>query len=487
MEDLKKQTASQPFSAFSPEKYIKNLTGDNNTQFQEFIQAEKATDAIIAKAWLMYVNYEFVYNHSNRKWYFWNSRYWQEDSTKIRIVRLLDFSLSLKEFALCTDDRALQNKLLDSAIKLENTKSWDGVFEAATVLNGKSSEHFNNAQNNLISLNNGIYDLTTQQIKPFNKTDYLTTTLSYDFDQEAVCPIWLNFINDTFAGNQSLIEFIQKAVGYTLTSEVSEQKLFFLYGNGSNGKSVFSEILISLLGSYAIKLPLVSLIYNKNNSDISQRETIRLKGKRLAISNEIEEGVRLSESLIKDLTGGDTVTGKALYQPTLEFKPTHKLWVYGNHKPAIRGTDNGIWRRIVLIPFSVTVRDEKKDPDLVKKLTNELPGILNWALIGMQKWKANGLNPLPEAIIEATADYKSEMDIVGNFLKDCCEENAVDVKCSQKELYSRFQQWQKETDETGQMTSKMLTMKLNEKGIKSYRGSKNLLFWLNLKLLEIRG
>jgi putative DNA primase/helicase len=165
----------------------------------------------------------------------------------------------------------------------------------------------------------------------------------------------------------------------------------------------------------------------------------RLPGVRMAVANEVSAGRRLDEATVKDLTGDDTITARFMRQEFFDFRPTHKLFLYGNYKPVVRGTDNGIWRRIKLIPFTQTIPDAERDPDLKAKLTAELPGILNWALAGCVAWQREGLTE-PMAVKNATADYRSEMDVVGQFLDECTE-TGRGKKTKAADLYGAYQHW----------------------------------------------
>ncbi len=170
-------------------------------------------------------------------------------------------------------------------------------------------------------------------------------------------------------GDSELIAFLQSAVGYTLTGTTSEQCLFFLFGTGQNGKGVFTETLKRLLGDYGQTAPETLFTRDKNNS--ATNDVARLAGARMAVASELDEGAAFAESRIKSLTGGDTITARFLHREFFDFPPTHKFWISGNHKPTVKGTDYGIWRRIRLIPFTVRISDEEKDPDLVGKLADE--------------------------------------------------------------------------------------------------------------------
>jgi putative DNA primase/helicase len=240
------------------------------------------------------------------------------------------------------------------------------------------------------------------------------------------------------AGNIELISFIRRAVGYSLTASINEQVLFFLYGTGQNGKSTFAETLKHLFGSYMIKATTALYTLNRNGSE-PLPEIARLVGKRLVTGSETEEGAKLAESRVKDITGGDTLTGRELYCPAFNFLPTHKLWIYGNHRPDVRGNDYGIWRRIKLIPFEVQIPDEEKDPKLLEKLLEELPGILDWAIEGCLEWQKNGLGT-PQTVIDATAEYREKEDEIGEFLAQTCYQGG---KVERTALYSQYLDWAK--------------------------------------------
>ena len=190
--------------------------------------------------------------------------------------------------------------------------------------------------------------------------------------------------------------FLQVAIGYSLTGLTDEHVLFFLYGLGSNGKTTFLKALRMLFGEYATKTDIEALLAGFANRNTATPYIAALKGIRLAISTEIPEGRRLNESVVKDLTGSDEVTGRYLFSNPFEFEPTHKLWIAGNYKPKIRGNDLGIWRRVRVIPFTVTIKSPRKMSDILAELRAELPGILNWAVLGAIFWHNEGLiSPRP--------------------------------------------------------------------------------------------
>jgi putative DNA primase/helicase len=213
--------------------------------------------------------------------------------------------------------------------------------------------------------------------------------------------------------NKELVNFLQRVIGYCLTGETVEQCFFLLYGPGANGKSTFLEMAHDLLDGYARKTEFSTLLAKERDS--VRNDLAALHGARLVSSVEPERGRRLNESLIKELTGGDKITARFLHKEFFEFHPEFKLLLAANHKPEIRGVDEGIWRRVHLIPFEVVIPQEKRDKNLLGKLKSELPGILNWALAGCREWQKTGLCA-PAEVIAATAGYREEMDFIGDFV-----------------------------------------------------------------------
>ncbi|MEN6370419.1 MAG: phage/plasmid primase, P4 family [Armatimonadota bacterium] len=269
---------------------------------------------------------------------------------------------------------------------------------------------------NLLAVKNGILDLRTGELLEPHRENLITKQVPVTYDPEAKCPEFSTFL-ETVVPDEEARQFIQTAVGYSLTGITLEQCLFFLYGEGRNGKSTFIETISSLLGDYSAKTRSETLMI-KRNGDVSD-DIAALRGARLVTVSEISDGQRLNEGRMKDITGGDRISARFLYGKWFEFNVGFKLWFYGNHKPTIKGKDEGIWRRIRLIPFTVQIPEDKCDKNLKEKLYNELPGILNWALEGLRRWHKEGFKT-PKAVASATKEYKAGEDSLSNFMEDCC-------------------------------------------------------------------
>ena len=332
----------------------------------------------------------------------------------------------------------------------------------------------------LLNCPNGTLDLQTGRLLKHDRADLLTKRIEVKYDSNAECPRWLAFLNRIMDGDQELILFLQRAVGYTLTGGVAEQCLFFMLGTGRNGKSTFIETLLALLGDYGQKAPTEMLMFKGNGGGIPN-DLARLPGARLVVAAEVEQGRRLAESTVKDLTGGDTITARFLRQEFFDFTPTHKVWMYGNHKPVIKGTDEGIWRRIHLIPFAVQIPVSEQDPNLKAKLAEELPGILAWAVRGCLDWQKHGLS-VPESVKEATADYRAEMDVVSAFIEECCT-TGQNHYAKWKELYAAYTDWCNVNGERAE-SGKRFGNTLTERGYKADNGTGNVAIRWGLGLKE---
>ena len=324
-----------------------------------------------------------------------------------------------------------------------------------------------NANPWLFNCQNGTVDLRTGTLRPHDPTDLITFLSPVAFDAAATCPTWLRFLAEVFAEDLDMVAFIQRAVGWSLTGVVKERALFFLYGDtGKNGKTTMVETIMKLVGNcgessygYGRKVGADTFMKSRNSED-NQRKAATLAGPRFVCTSEVDEEHRLNEQLIKDITGGDTLEGRRLYQEAFTFKPQFKPWMYGNHKPEIRGTDDAIWSRVRLVPFEVSFKG-REDLELADKLEAELSGIFNWAIQGCLDWQRHGLQP-PAKVKAATQAYRDEMDVFGPFIAECCviHRNA-EVRAN--ELWNAYKAWCAENGVKEQSQHK-LGKYLNAKG-----------------------
>ncbi len=312
----------------------------------------------------------------------------------------------------------------------------------------------------LLNCSNGTIDLRTGELKSHDKNDLITKIIPVEYNPEADCPIWVCFLEKIMNWNYDLIPFLQRAIGYSLTGNTSEQCLFLMYGVGANGKSTLLNIISTLLGDYAQTASSDSFLLKKYNT--ISNDVARMQGRRFISAVEAEGERQLAEVLVKQITGEDTISARFLYGEFFEFVPQFKLWLACNHKPVIRGTDHAIWRRIKLVPFNVTIPDEEQDKKLVEKLKNELSGILKWAVQGCLDWQKDGLQT-PDDVKVATKDYRNEMDEIGIFLTERCIINPNE-KANPTDLYNAYKKWCEDTGEKV-LNQRAWGIRLTERGL----------------------
>jgi putative DNA primase/helicase len=319
----------------------------------------------------------------------------------------------------------------------------------------------------LLNVLNGTLDLRTAELRAHRQEELISKLAPVKFDREAECATWWKFLKRIFNRDSDVILFIQKAVGYALTGITRDQCLFFLYGLGANGKSTFLEVIQTMLGDYATQTTSETFMLKRHGSPISN-DVADLRGARFVSAVEIESGRRMAEVLIKQMTGGDKIKARFLYSEHFEFKPEFKIFLAANHKPVIQGTDIAIWRRIRLIPFTVQIPETEQDRELPDKLKAELPGILNWAIEGCINWQDHGLAP-PQAVQDATQNYRQEMDTLADFMAECCI-LAPEASALAAELYKAYTAWAEESGEKKPLSQKSFGTALGERGFERGRG-----------------
>ena len=331
----------------------------------------------------------------------------------------------------------------------------------------------------LLNVLNGTLDLRTGQLREHERKDLITKMAGCEYDPDAECPNWLKFLDRVMAGDQDVIDFLRRAIGYSLTGIVTEHVMFIMWGSGRNGKSTFINTIMALMGEYAQKAaPELLLTKAQDNHPTGSSN---LYGARFAPTIETAEGRRLNETQVKELTGGDTVSTRRMRENYWEFAPVHHLWMATNHRPTISGTDLGIWSRIRMIPFTVMIPPKERDQNLQNKLLAELPGILAWAVRGCLEWQEGGLQA-PTAVQEATKIYQTDMDILGDFIAERCV-IAEGERVAATELYNAYKAWIPETGERV-MTKKQLGQRLQERGFVSVKGAQGRRYWVGLRLAQ---
>lgn len=387
-------------------------------------------------------NLRFCY--AMNAWLVWQRTHWQEDKDGAAERLAKKTVRAIYREASNTEDDAKRKALAHHALRSESKKLIRDMLSLAQSEDGmpvKREDLDTGAW--LLNCNNGTLDLKTGLLRRHERNDLMTKCLATKYNPDAACPQWETFLDTIFAHNTDLIRFVQRALGYALTSDTSEQCFFLMHGTGRNGKSTLLETIQNLMEEYAQSADFKTFLARDNEG--IRNDIARMHGKRFVVAKESDKGKHMAEALMKQLTGEDTVTARFLHQEYFQFKPQFKLFLAANHKPEIKGTDTGIWRRVRLIPFNVTIPEGEIDKSLPKKLADENEGILAWLVRGCLDWQREGLG-VPDEVRNATAAYQEEMDVIARFISEnCVIQKRAEVGATQ--LYKAYVAWCEETGE----------------------------------------
>lgn len=425
------------FQIFIMDDAVKPVKKDKRYSYDDTGNAERLKDKFGS----------FIrYNYTAKNWMYYDGKRWKNDDAG-KMKGLVDKVIAgLKSEKISDSYEGYDNE----EIKKFRTRHWKDSRNHSKKENMlKECQHLLPVHNHnfdsdfkLFNTQNGYLNLDTGELLDHDKNKFFTKISNSEYTDKADCPKWEDFLDDIFLGNQELIKFIQRCAGYSLSGHTSEQVLFVLYGNGRNGKSVFLDIMNEVFGNYATNIRPQAIMANKQKSDASP-EIAKLDGARFVTTTEPNEGDRFDEGLLKQLTGGDKVTARNLYENEFEFIPQLKLWMATNHKPYVRGTDEGIWRRFVIIPFEKQIPKDKVDKDLTKKLKKELPAIMKWCVDGYLEWKKIGLAE-PQSVKEQRDEYRTEMDPIEMFIDECCRRRSETSTIKSSTLFQAYDNWAKE-------------------------------------------
>jgi P4 family phage/plasmid primase-like protien len=362
------------------------------------------------------------YDSARRLWYAWKGSHWAESANAVVTQLAISTVKAMYGEAAKLSDDGRRASLVKHALKSEAVSRIEAMIKLAEsdpAIQCDVSDFDSHAH--LLNVANGVIDLRDGALLPHSREFMLSTCIPVAYDRSAKSPIFERFLRRIFAGDSVLMEYVQRAIGYSLTAETSEHVFFLCYGEGSNGKSTLLETIQGLLGELAGTIRTEALMQHKFTSHGGHNEDIAtLLGKRFASASETEAGHHFAEAALKQLTGGDTITASRKYGRAFSFNPTFKLWITANHRPNIGGMDAGIWRRVREIPFTEHIQKAERDLNLKAKLQAEYEGILAWAVEGAVRWYAEALGSCP-AVERATDAYRSEQDTVANFIAECCE------------------------------------------------------------------
>jgi putative DNA primase/helicase len=398
-------------------------------------------------------------------WLVWDGSRWAVDDTSELQRKAYSTVRGIYAEAASQGDDTKRKAIASHAIKSESRSRIENLLQLAKALVPVQPDDFD--QNPmLLNVANGTIDLSNGGLLPHNREDMITKLMDVHYNQGAKCPEWEKFLDLVTGGDKELQLFLQLGVGYSLTGLTDEHCLFFLYGTGQNGKTTFTETIRRLLGDYSHRTDIEALMQSWSRGQGPSPYIAGMAGARFIVASEIAENRKMNESLIKDLTGGDSLTARFLFGNPFTFEPTHKLWVFGNYKPRISGMDLGLWRRMRVIPFSTTIPEETRRPlsEVMDMFSAEMSGILTWAVTGCLMWQKIGLE-IVEAVKDATAEYHTEQDLVQQFLDEKCEMHS-EYSILKSELYAAWRDWCEDAGEIGarKRSKRWLTRQMTDRG-----------------------
>jgi putative DNA primase/helicase len=423
------------------------------------------------------------YCYGMKDWLVWDGTRWRIDNSG-QMERFIKATAErIRDEATCFDEKsaACQAILAHASKSLEQHKIRAAKDNAASEAAIGIEREALDADPFLLNVANGTIDLRTGELLPHFKGNFITQMAHVSYDPEASYPEWMAFLLEIMDGDEELVEYLQRVVGYALTGDISEQCVFICYGRGANGKSTFIETIHALFGDYSQSTKFSTFT---EKGDHALAILAGFEKTRLVTASETRAEAALAEDLIKEITGGEAITAKALYKMPFTYHPQFKLILSANHRPPIRHQDHGTWRRIRLIPFEVTIPKHQQRRDLPDVLRDELPGILTWAVQGCLAWQqgrqdgGDGLKT-PEVVLHATEEYKNDMDTIADFLRDKFVLDAS-YKVEQKRVFPMYQEWNQANGNRYTMNKRNLNEALIERGF-TLRPSNGKKWYVGLK------
>jgi len=323
----------------------------------------------------------------------------------------------------------------------------------------------------LLACRNGTVDLTTGTLRPANPADLLTRGIDVDYDPDGFSERWVAFLDTIFGRDSALIAYVQRLFGYCLTGIVAEHIVPVITGPGANGKSTFIGVVQDLLGDHAITAP-EGLIIRRDHEPHPERLAV-LRGRRLVVSSELEQRAVLAESVVKMLTGGDTISARELYGRRFNFSPSHKVVLITNHRPRVHGTDHAIWRRLRVVPFVIVIAQADQDPVLRRRLVaDDGSAVLSWLVEGAVAWHRDGLGEV-DVVTAATEDYRQSEDVFGAWMSECTVPVDRGIRIKVGDLWSSWRAWCEQSGERpGRKQTFSLALEDHELELEIYDGNR---------------
>lgn len=428
------------------------------------LQLESHGDIRNARAFTSIALGKFVYVSTRDRWLRWDGERWHlcEKDEHVAKAKAACGEILAAAGKVLGQDQERGKRLVQEAVTSHSLPRIMAMLKLAASEPGMAvTERELDGDPYVLGVTNGVVDLRTGHCL-FNQPEmFITRYCNAAYDEDAKCVRWLQFLDQVFEGDSDTIGSVQRLLGCTLLGLPGEEVLVICYGHGSNGKSVFSNVVHTIMGGYAVTAPPSLLTARKANDNSPRNDIAAIAGARYVSINEMQAGDRLDEQVVKSLAGREPISARFLHQEYFEFLPSFTPWLRTNHKPIVTGEDDGIWRRLVLLRFGKTFTDEEKDPKLEGKLLAERDGVLMWMIEGARKYLTDGLKLSPRMKSES-ATYRTESDMLGEFLSDQTVPSPA-AKTNQKSLYEEYREW---CDGNGvrALSKKSFTQRLSERG-----------------------
>ena len=414
------------------------------------------------------------YEKASNNWRHWDGRRWAYDETLEAERYAAKTARDIYAEAAREESLEVRRQIIKFALASESRERQQAMSASARHMLTIAPRDWD-PDPWLLNCENGTVDLRTGRLMPHRQEDLITMVAPVEYDPKAKAPMFEAFLAE-IQPDPEVRSHIQRAIGYSACGVTREHHFWFALGVGANGKSTLLNLLLTILGDYASQAPPDLLIASRGRHPT---EIAFLRAARLVVATETQAESKLDEVRVKEMTGGDALTARYMRGDFFTFKPTHTIWMVGNHRPIISGTDVGIWRRPLLVDFPVTIPREKQDGELPEKLLSEAPGVLRWIVEGCLAWQKEGLRP-PQSVLTAVAGYQKDMDVVGQWLDDQCILDP-NVSESSATLYQDYQKWCESSGER-YMKQRSFGTQLVERGFIQSRGHGGKRIYIGLRL-----
>ncbi|MDB4946219.1 MAG: primase [Labilithrix sp.] len=446
--------------------------------------APLTTDSANAEAVVADHGKGYLFVHAWSRWLAWDGRRWRDEGADGQLQRSIVQAMRARWSAARARLRDAEERIQAAALKAQKDEDaeYQAKREKALLKWYEQSQNQSriaacrvgmqahlgvshdrlDCQPMLLNVANGTIDLRNAELRPHAREDYLTKVIETEYHDDAKCPTWDAFMSWMMPEISTRL-YLQRWAGYAATGKVSEQKILFLYGGGKNGKSTWTQTIARVLGAYSCSAPRELLFVSKGGAERHPTEIAALFGMHLAVCAEVQANAQLDEAKTKDLSGGDRLSARRMREDNWTFEPTHKLFLYGNNKPNISGSDDGIWRRICFVKCLGQITEAERDIHLTDRLLGEAEGILRWVVQGCLEWQRIGLLE-PVSVVDATQEYREESDAIGRYLDERVVFGPDDV-VPRVEIRKAYEAW---CEEQGYMPlgARRFAQRLREHGVK---------------------